>query len=113
MSSSPLIDIYGYLHEISLDISRCPGPGTLRALIGYSVEGKKRCLKLDNAAPLTALLSVFDEFYGFRIYDRNDEDDNQLEFSRYRVEFWNEDNPIAECVVDHFEEGAYEELGSR
>jgi hypothetical protein len=111
MSSSPLIDIYGNLHEITLDISRYPGG--LRAVIGYSVEGKKRCLKLDNAAPLTALLSVFYEFYGFRIYDRNDEDNNQLEFSRYRVEFWDEDNPIAECVVDHFEEGAYEELGSR
>lgn len=110
MSSSPLIDIYGNLHEISLDISRCQG--TLRAVIGYSVEGKKRCLKLDNAAPLAALLSVFDDFYGFRIYDRNAEDNNQLEFSRYRVEFWDEDNPIAECVVDHFEECAYEELGS-
>ena len=111
MSSSPLIDIYHHLHEVSLNISYYQG--TLRAVIGYSVEGRKRCLKLDNAAPLTALLSVFGEFYGFRVYDRNVEDNNQLEFSRYRVEFWNEDNPIAECFVDHFEEGDYEELGSR
>lgn len=111
MSSSPLIDIYHHLHEVSLNISYYQG--TLRDVIGYSVEGKKRCLILDQATPTTALLSVFDDFYGFRIYDRNVEDDNQLEFIRYRVEFWDEGNPISECVVDHFEEGPYEELGSR
>ncbi len=111
MSSSPLIDICDNLDEISLNISYYHG--TLRAVIGYSVEGKKRCLILDHATPTTALLSVFGEFYGFRIYDRNDEDDNQLEFSRYRVEFWDEDNLIAECVVDHFKEGDYDEGGSR
>lgn len=98
--SVPLLEVYGHLEDISLHISKQLGG----AVINYSLEGKKGSLLLERPQPLAALISVIDEYsYGFRIYDRNAEEPNQLEFGRYRAEFWDEDGPVAECIADRFE----------
>lgn len=102
MASEPLLDIYGWLSEITLQILDHPR----RATIKYLLDGKRWCLQLDNPVPLTKLLAVFEECYGFRIYDRNVEEGNHLEFGRYRIEVWCEDGPMAECTADRAEETA-------
>jgi len=98
----PILDVYDSLGEVSLHLKNLAGC----AVIEYSLEGKRRTLRLEGPRPLAALLSVLDPYcYGFRIYDRNAENAGQLEFGRYRVEFRDEDGPIAECIADRFEEG--------
>lgn len=109
MPSVPVLDIYGYISDVFLQIT----PLGQRAVIDYVREGKTLELLLEQPRPLSALLSVFDQsFYGIRIYDRNVEETNQLEFGRYRVEFWDEDNPLAECIADAFVHGTCGETRS-
>lgn len=105
MSSTPALEIYGYLEDISLHISAYP----YTAVINYTLDGKKGGLLLEMPQPPDALLSVFSRAqYGFCVYDRNVEEGNQLEFGRYKVEFWDEDGPKAECLADRFEVRDYE-----
>lgn len=97
-----VMETYGWLSEISLHITGFPR----LVVIEYTLEGTRRSLRLENPSPLASLLSVFEECYGFRIFDQNQSEGNQLEFGRYRVEIWDEDGSMAECVADRFEEGA-------
>lgn len=48
-------------------------------------------------------LSVFDGCWGIRIHDINQEHQQFIEYGRYRVEFWDEDNPFSEVLVNAFE----------
>ena len=56
--------------------------------------------QLGNPRPLSAVVGALDECYQFRVIDL----DRQLEFGRYQVEIWDEDNCYAEFTVDAFEQ---------
>ncbi len=54
--------------------------------------------QLENPQPLSAVTFALDECYQFRVEDI----DGQLEFGRYRIEIWDEDNPYADFTVDSY-----------
>ncbi|MEO8271004.1 MAG: hypothetical protein ABI557_14875 [Aureliella sp.] len=57
-------------------------------------------LRFVNPQPLSEVVAALDDCYQFRVIDV----DGQLEFGRYRVEIWDEDNSFAEFTVDSFEQ---------
>ncbi|WP_149499990.1 hypothetical protein [Roseiconus lacunae] len=57
-------------------------------------------LRCADPRPVTAVVAALDDCYQFRIMDIG----GQLEFGRYRVEVWDEDNDFAEFTVDSFEQ---------
>ena len=55
--------------------------------------------RLDNPRPLADVTAAMDDCYQFRVVDL----DAQLDFGRYRIEIWDEDNSYAQFVVDAYE----------
>lgn len=53
--------------------------------------------------PLAAITDAFDDCWQIRVVDAN-ESGAQLEFGRFKVELWDEDNPYSDFVVDRFEQ---------
>ena len=56
-------------------------------------------LRCENPQPLSEVVAALDDCYQFRVIDNG-----QLEFGRYKVEIWDEDNSFAEFMVDSFEQ---------
>ena len=65
-------------------------------------DGQLYLLKFVNPQPLAVLVEAFD-CYEVRVIDRNATEAAQLEFGRYRIEFWDEDDPVGEVVADGFD----------
>ena len=70
-----------------------------RAVITLTHDDIVYEFRLENPQPLSAVTSAFDECYQFRVVDI----DGQLEFGRYRIEIWDEDNCYADFTCDTFE----------
>ena len=71
-----------------------------RVVITYTNSGIVYELRLENPDPLSAVVASLDACYQFRVVDV----DGQLEFGRYKIEIWDEDNCYAEFRVDSFEQ---------
>ena len=72
------------------------------AVLKFSSGEETYDLRFDNPRPLMAITSALEDCDQVRISDRN-ANGMQLEFGRYNVELWDEDNPYAEFTVDAFE----------
>lgn len=79
-------------------------PRAASLTLGREPSGPLR-LHLVNPRPLKALVEAIDA-WEVRIVDRNAEEGAQLEFARYRVEFWDEDNPIDNLLCDSYDVSA-------
>ncbi len=55
--------------------------------------------RLENPRPLANVAAAMDDCYQFRVVDL----DTQLDFGRYKIEIWDEDNDYAEFTVDSYE----------
>ena len=94
---------YG-IHVSELLVTRAP----ICAMVTFSSGEQRHVLRFTNPRPMSATTSVLDgECYQLRITDRN-EDGAQLEFGRYNVEVWDEDNLLAEFTVDNFNDNLVE-----
>lgn len=100
MASPAIIhDLYGIWGDRVLTITQYPRVATIR----FQFKDRPQSLVLKNPEPYEVAARICDpECCGIRIVDRNIEEPNCLEFGRYRVEFWNEDNIIAQFHVDDF-----------
>jgi hypothetical protein len=100
MASDAIIyDLYGIWGDRVLTICQYPRVATLR----FELKERPQSLVLKNPEPYEAAARVCDnECCGIRIIDRNIEEPNYLEFGRYRVELWTEDNIIVHFFVDDF-----------
>jgi hypothetical protein len=58
-------------------------------------------IHFDNPRPLVPLTEIVDTLVQFRIVDRN-ATGVHLEFGRFEVEVWDEDNPIARFDIDGY-----------
>lgn len=77
--------------------------GGNEAVVNYSDDGDLRSIRFLRPRPLSSLVSVFDAFSQLRIVDQNLEGAS-LEFGRYQVQVWDEDNPFDEFFADSFAE---------
>lgn len=59
-------------------------------------------LTLVNPRPLAPLCENLDDCCEIRIVDVNHDEKGHLEFGRFRVELWDEDNSIGELVCDEY-----------
>lgn len=57
-------------------------------------------LRCQNPQPLSEVVGALDGCFQFRVIDLN----HHLEFGRYKLEIWDEDNSFAEFTVDSFEQ---------
>jgi hypothetical protein len=99
MSGAKVLDVYGLLEDLDVHVMQHPR----RAVVDFRLGGKQHRLQLDNPEPLTLLMAIFDDCWNIRIFDRKAEEPNCLEYGRYRVELWSEDNPLSQFIVDRFE----------
>jgi hypothetical protein len=95
-----------YMFETPYDIQvselRITRPPII-AILKFTSGEVSHVLRFTNPRPVSATTRAFDgDCYQIRIGDRND-DGMQLEFGRYNVELWDEDNPVAQFTVDDFE----------
>src|SRR5687767_7915960 len=100
MKSRAIIhDLYGIWGDRVLTISQFPRIATVQ----FELKKRRFSLVLKNPEPYIAVAQVCDgECCGIRIIHRNIEGPNCLEFARYRVELWTEDDQIVSFVVDEF-----------
>ena len=63
-------------------------------------------LRLANPEPLSSLIDALDDLYSIAVIDENALDAGHREFARFRVEFEDEDGPIATLHCDAFEVSA-------
>jgi hypothetical protein len=103
MTSPALIhDLYGFWGNRVLTIAQYPRVATIR----FELKDHPHTLVLKNPEPHAAAVRVCDpECCGIRIVDRNIEEPNCLEFGRYRVELWTDENIVAQFLVDDFDLG--------
>ena len=98
---------YG-IHVSELLVTRVPICAPICAVVTFHSGEQRHVLRFTNPQPVSATTSVLDgECRQLRITDRN-EDGAQLEFGRYNVEVWDEDNPFAEFTVDDFDDNPVE-----
>ena len=79
-----------------------PKPGNVMVNIDFRNNSQNGYLKITN--PLN--LSFIDElihFWDIEISDTNVTENNCLEYGRYQVELWDEDDPISEFTCDLIE----------
>jgi hypothetical protein len=94
-----VLDVYGLLDDFDVRVMQHPR----RAIVDFRLDGKQHQLQFDSPDPLTSLMAVFDDCWNIRIFDRNVEEPNCLEYGRYRVELWSEDDPLSQFIVNRFE----------
>ncbi|MEP3480269.1 MAG: hypothetical protein ABJZ55_13545 [Fuerstiella sp.] len=70
-----------------------------RATIAFTHDDVVYEFRLENPQPLSAVTAALDDCYQFRVVDL----DPQLDFGRYKIEIWDEDNDYAEFIVDSYE----------
>ncbi|REJ91614.1 MAG: hypothetical protein DWQ34_14305 [Planctomycetota bacterium] len=93
---------YAYETPYPIEVVRLLITGSPRTVVLYfTVDGRESALRLNNPQPLESVVQRFDECYQIRIVDSHSAG-SQLEFGRYQVEIWDEDNPISEFRVDAF-----------
>ena len=98
-SAATIHDLYGIWGDRVLTISQYPRIATIR----FALKERPRSLVLKNPEPYEAVARVCDnECCGIRVIDRNIEEPNCLEFGRYRIELWSEDNALVCFHVDEF-----------
>ncbi len=98
MGSGLIVDLYGSITLTRICVSQYPR----EAVVQFELKGRPESIIIANPEPLNALMAALENCYGIRVFDRNIEEGNCLEFGRYRVEFWDEDNPIADLLADGF-----------
>lgn len=59
-------------------------------------------LTLEAPRDMASLFEHIDDCFELRIIDRNLEDQAQLEFGKYRLEVWDEDNPLVTVICDAY-----------
>src|SRR5262245_38866596 len=97
--TQPVLDLYGAISsQISVLIRQYPRT----AVFEFQIGGRAISLTFTELQPVEQLTKVLDDCYEIRIYDRNVLEQNQLEFGRFRVELWDEDNVIGEFTADSF-----------
>jgi hypothetical protein len=99
MAGPQVLDIYGVLDDITISVTQNPR----QACVDFMLAGKSHSFRFENPEPLTSLMYFLDECCNVRIIDRNLEMPSWLEFGRYRVELWDEDDSITDFTVDGFE----------
>jgi len=99
MPEPKVLDIYGFLDDITIRVTQHPR----QACVDFQFEGKLHSFRFENPEPLTSLMLLFDGCWNIRVIDRNLETQGWLEFGRFRVELWDEDNSITDFTVDRFE----------
>ena len=95
----PDIDLYGHVQRASLYVEGSPVDATLE----LTMNGITHTFHFIRPQPLVPLLAVFEGFRSLRIIDRNREQQQFLEFGRYRIELRDEDNRIGKLTADAFE----------
>ncbi len=93
-----LLDIYTISGARSLHIAMSPR----RAILSFESAGLTQNLVLDGPQSFEALVAPLGDLYGIRVIDLNIRDGRQLEFGRYQIEFWDEDNCLSETIADGF-----------
>ena len=96
-----LFDLYGHISEVTISVTQTPREATVKFCLN---DKEWHNLRFVNPRPPQGLMEFLDGCWGIRVIDRNTEENNQLEFGRFRVELWDEDNPISEFIVDGFEQ---------
>jgi hypothetical protein len=99
-----VFDTYGIASDLELHILTIH-TGGYQATLTFSATGRRQALRLINPQPLSALVGIFEDCHGIRVIDQNAAEGNQLQFGRYRVEFWDEDQMFGRAIVDTFEVG--------
>jgi hypothetical protein len=99
MSGAKVLDVYGLFDQLGVHAKQHPR----HAVVDFRLGGKQHRLQFGNPEPLTSLMAIFDDCWNIRIFDRNVEEPNCLEYGRYRFELWSEDNPLSQFIVDRFE----------
>jgi len=74
-----------------------------RATIRFSSGETEAKVSLLVPRDIGPIMDVIEHCAELRIIDTNTEDRGQRCFSRYRLEVWDEDNPIGTVLVDGFE----------
>ncbi len=90
---------YG-IEVTQFNVTRYP----LMATIVFTYDGLDYGFLLANPSPLAAITEAFDDCYQIRVVDLNAGGNNYLEFGRYKIELWDEDNALAEIKADQFEQ---------
>ena len=96
---SRVLDLYGSLDAIELRYLQLPN----EVILEFTLDGKPHLIRFMEPVRREPFLAVFDDCWGIRIHDINQEHQQYIEIGRYRVEFWDEDNPISGICVDRFE----------
>jgi hypothetical protein len=74
-----------------------------RAVLRLVGKGAPVEVTLVDPKPMSALADAFGDCCEVQIIDLRAAEKTQLEFGRYRVELWNDDNPIAELFCDEYD----------
>ncbi len=98
MKAYPL-DLYGSISAIELCYRQEPNEVVLKC----KIDGASHIIRFMEPVRHEQFLAVFDDCWGIRIHDINQGQQQFIEFGRYRVEFWDEDNPISSVYVKAFE----------
>lgn len=99
MSNATVLDVYAFPNNIIVSVTQIPR----RADIVFQAEGKLHNLRFDDPKPLAAIMSIFNFCCNIRVIDLNVENNGCLEFGRFRVEPWSEDDLVSDFIVDNFE----------
>jgi len=99
-SEYPIQDI----HQVAL--RSIDGP---EALVDFTDENGKQRLVLRGFPVLENAHEFLNECHKIRIIDRNSAEGNSLEFNRWRIEIWDEDNPYCSFNCDAFEVMQFDE----
>lgn len=86
-----------------LVVKNYPIPIRREAKITVKASGIKYAITLVNPQPLFELASAFDNCYEWRMFDLNSVNSAQLEFGRFQLEFWDEDNMLAQVYADQLD----------
>lgn len=100
-----MLSEYAFESPLGIDVTKLVAvrfPPTVAIDYAYGDEIHSICFT--NPLPMSAVTESFD-CWQIRITDRN-AFGAQLEFGRFNVELWDEDNPTLEFTVDSFEDMA-------
>lgn len=97
--NSCVLDLYGSMHDIELRFLQSPR----RVILEFQLDGRHQRIRFEAPVDPEPFLAALDDWWGIRIHDINQEHQQFIEYGRYRVEFWDEDNPRSRAYVDSFE----------
>jgi hypothetical protein len=95
------IQKYAFETGLSINVKRLEISQYPRiSIIDFECDGQLLKLELVDPLPIGMMCAALGTWQ-IKIIDKNREG-NCLEFGRYLVQFWDEDNPIAEVTVDSY-----------